>query len=201
MSTPWRRRRWKTCWRPGPGLATTPAPATCMPAPGRWWRRAAFRATCAGLRALPGIGAYTAAAIGAIAFGLPAVPVDGNVERVVARLFADRRRRCRRPSRRLRGRGGRARGRSGRAGAAVRLRPGAVRPRRHGLHARPRRPARCARGWRTAPAAGRASPPSCRARRRSPRGPLRHGVAFLADRCGRQACCCAAARRRGCWAA
>ena len=41
-----------------------------------------------GLRALPGIGAYTAAAVGAIAFGVPAVPVDGNVERVVARLFA-----------------------------------------------------------------------------------------------------------------
>ena len=42
----------------------------------------------AGLRGLPGIGEYTAAAIGAIAFGVPAVPVDGNVERVVARLFA-----------------------------------------------------------------------------------------------------------------
>ncbi len=41
-----------------------------------------------GLRALPGIGAYTAAAVGAIAFGVPTVPVDGNVERVVARLFA-----------------------------------------------------------------------------------------------------------------
>ncbi|WP_239992124.1 A/G-specific adenine glycosylase [Rhodopila globiformis] len=41
-----------------------------------------------GLQALPGIGAYTAAAVGAIAFGLPAVPVDGNVERVAARLFA-----------------------------------------------------------------------------------------------------------------
>ncbi len=41
-----------------------------------------------GLRALPGIGAYTAAAVGAIAFNLPAVPVDGNVERVTARLFA-----------------------------------------------------------------------------------------------------------------
>jgi A/G-specific adenine glycosylase len=40
------------------------------------------------LRALPGIGDYTAAAIGAIAFDLPAVPVDGNVERVVTRLFA-----------------------------------------------------------------------------------------------------------------
>ncbi|HEY1124437.1 MAG TPA: A/G-specific adenine glycosylase [Sphingobium sp.] len=40
-----------------------------------------------GLRALPGIGAYTAAAIAAIAFGKRAVVVDGNVERVVSRLF------------------------------------------------------------------------------------------------------------------
>jgi len=40
------------------------------------------------LRALPGIGDYTAAAIAAIAFDLAAVPVDGNVERVVSRLFA-----------------------------------------------------------------------------------------------------------------
>ena len=40
------------------------------------------------LRALPGIGAYTAAAIAAIAFGRKATPVDGNIERVVARLFA-----------------------------------------------------------------------------------------------------------------
>src|SRR4051812_41990972 len=40
------------------------------------------------LRALPGIGAYTAAAIAAIAFDQRASPVDGNIERVVARLFA-----------------------------------------------------------------------------------------------------------------
>lgn len=40
-----------------------------------------------GLRALPGVGAYTAAAIAAIAFGLPASVVDGNVERVMSRLF------------------------------------------------------------------------------------------------------------------
>jgi A/G-specific adenine glycosylase len=40
------------------------------------------------LRALPGIGDYTAAAVAAIAFDYRAVPVDGNVERVVARLFA-----------------------------------------------------------------------------------------------------------------
>jgi A/G-specific adenine glycosylase len=40
------------------------------------------------LRALPGIGAYTAAAIAAIAFDRQASPVDGNIERVIARLFA-----------------------------------------------------------------------------------------------------------------
>jgi A/G-specific adenine glycosylase len=44
--------------------------------------------TEAGLRTLPGIGGYTAAAIAAIAFGRRAVVVDANVERVVARLFA-----------------------------------------------------------------------------------------------------------------
>jgi A/G-specific adenine glycosylase len=42
----------------------------------------------ADLRALPGIGDYTAAAIAAIAFDRPSMPVDGNVERVVTRLFA-----------------------------------------------------------------------------------------------------------------
>jgi A/G-specific adenine glycosylase len=42
----------------------------------------------AGLRALPGIGDYTAAAISSIAFGSDAIPVDANIERVVARLFA-----------------------------------------------------------------------------------------------------------------
>ncbi|MCB2053315.1 MAG: A/G-specific adenine glycosylase, partial [Geminicoccaceae bacterium] len=38
------------------------------------------------LRTLPGIGAYTAAAVAAIAFDRPTVPVDGNVARVLARL-------------------------------------------------------------------------------------------------------------------
>jgi A/G-specific adenine glycosylase len=47
-----------------------------------------FSKSIDGLRALPGIGDYTAAAIAAIAFDAPAVPVDGNVERVVTRLFA-----------------------------------------------------------------------------------------------------------------
>ncbi len=47
----------------------------------------AFPNTEAGLRILPGIGAYTAAAVAALAFGVATVPVDGNVERVTARLF------------------------------------------------------------------------------------------------------------------
>ncbi|MDE8348288.1 MAG: A/G-specific adenine glycosylase [Acidocella sp.] len=47
-----------------------------------------FPDTIEGLRALPGIGPYTANAIGAIAFNLPVLPVDGNIERVAARIFA-----------------------------------------------------------------------------------------------------------------
>ena len=47
-----------------------------------------FPDTVEGLAALPGIGPYTAAAIAAIAFDVSATVVDGNVERVVARLFA-----------------------------------------------------------------------------------------------------------------
>ncbi|WP_128893043.1 A/G-specific adenine glycosylase [Erythrobacter sp. HKB08] len=50
--------------------------------------RGSFPRTEAELRELPGLGAYTAAAIAAIAFGERAVVVDANVERVVARLFA-----------------------------------------------------------------------------------------------------------------
>jgi A/G-specific adenine glycosylase len=49
-----------------------------------------FPRTAAELQKLPGIGPYTAAAIAAIAFHEPATVVDGNVERVVARLFAVR---------------------------------------------------------------------------------------------------------------
>lgn len=47
-----------------------------------------FPDTEEGLRALPGLGPYTAAAVGAIAFDLPTNVVDGNVERVMSRLFA-----------------------------------------------------------------------------------------------------------------
>ena len=49
---------------------------------------AVFPADEAALRALPGVGDYTGAAIAAIAFDQPANVVDGNVERVMARLFA-----------------------------------------------------------------------------------------------------------------
>jgi A/G-specific adenine glycosylase len=47
-----------------------------------------FPATRSELMELPGIGPYTAAAIAAIAFGASVTPVDGNIERVMARLFA-----------------------------------------------------------------------------------------------------------------
>jgi A/G-specific adenine glycosylase len=43
--------------------------------------------TVAGLRALPGIGPYTAAAVASIAFGVDAAALDGNLKRVLARLF------------------------------------------------------------------------------------------------------------------
>jgi A/G-specific adenine glycosylase len=48
----------------------------------------AFPDTEAGLRALPGLGPYTAAAVAAIAFGQRSAVVDANVERVTARLYA-----------------------------------------------------------------------------------------------------------------
>ncbi len=50
--------------------------------------RGGFPDTIEGLLELPGVGPYTAAAIGAIAFDLPVAAVDGNVERVVSRMFA-----------------------------------------------------------------------------------------------------------------
>jgi A/G-specific adenine glycosylase len=49
-----------------------------------------FPATAEGLRALPGIGRYTSAAIASIAFGEPVAVVDGNVERVLHRFSGKR---------------------------------------------------------------------------------------------------------------
>ena len=51
----------------------------------------ALPADLAALSRIPGVGAYTAGAIASIAFGLPAPAVDGNVMRVLARLFCDSR--------------------------------------------------------------------------------------------------------------
>ena len=51
-------------------------------------RGGAFPENEAALRALPGVGAYTAAAVAAIAFNRPASPVDGNIARIVTRLHA-----------------------------------------------------------------------------------------------------------------
>ncbi|MFN3232432.1 MAG: A/G-specific adenine glycosylase [Alphaproteobacteria bacterium] len=48
----------------------------------------AFPGTAEALEKLPGIGRYTSAAVAAIAFDQPATVVDGNVERVISRLFA-----------------------------------------------------------------------------------------------------------------
>ena len=52
--------------------------------------RGGFPRTASELRGLPGIGAYTSAAIAAIAFGEPAAAIDTNVQRVIARLHAQR---------------------------------------------------------------------------------------------------------------
>jgi A/G-specific adenine glycosylase len=49
-----------------------------------------FPTTVEGLRELPGVGRYTAAAIASIAFGQPVAVVDGNVERVLQRLLGKR---------------------------------------------------------------------------------------------------------------
>ena len=48
-----------------------------------------FPSTVEDLGKIPGIGVYTASAVAAIAFGVPVVPTDGNVERVAARIHAE----------------------------------------------------------------------------------------------------------------
>ncbi len=68
--------------------ARAPQPACLRAGRGRAARRDFSPEEIEALRALPGIGDYTAAAVAAIAYDAPAAPVDGNVERVVARLFA-----------------------------------------------------------------------------------------------------------------
>ena len=76
-------------WRCGAAWAITRGRATCCARRGRSPRRALSRAITRRIRALPGVGDYTAAAIASIAFGLPHAAVDGNVLRVVARVEND----------------------------------------------------------------------------------------------------------------
>ena len=180
----------------GPRLLR-PRPQPACLRPGRGGARRRFPRDVEGLRALPGIGAYTAAAVAAIAFDAPVVPVDGNVERVAARVFADGGRRC--PAR------SRAWPRWRRASWPTRRRaPGpATSPRRCSTSAprsarRARRPARCAPGATACAAQARGHRRRrCRARRRSARG--RCATARISCcTTPRGGCCCAAARRRGC---
>ena len=154
-----------------------------------------FPRDLAGLRALPGIGEYTAAAVGAIAFGLPAVPVDGNVERVVARLFAvgDELPKAKPLLRSLAARLG--------EDPAAQARPSDFAQALFDLGATvctpARRPARYAPGWLTVPAAEPGSLPNCLAGRRSACGRCATGC-ISGSPTGTATCCCAAARLRAC---
>ena len=100
------------------------------PAPASGRAGGAFRPDLPGLLALPGVGPYTAGAIRAVAFDLPAVVVDGNVERVLARLHA-----VETPLPRAKDRTHRAGRRTGRPGPPRRSRPGPHGPGGHGLYA------------------------------------------------------------------
>ena len=147
-----------------------------MPAPGPWssCTAAQFPRTAAELRTLPGVGEYTAAAVAAIAFGEAATPVDGNIERVMARLHAvETPLPAAKPE--LRAAGGNADAQA----AAGRPRAGADGPRRHHLHAAqsvvPALPA----ARRTARRGPRALRPVCRPAGQKPEKPLRRGHAFV----------------------
>ena len=124
----------------------------------------AFRSRRTALRALPGIGPYTAAAVAAIAFGARTFALDGNAMRVLARLT--RRAAAGGPARDAGG-AARARAGGGSAPARGRLQPGrdgagrarlhAAQPALRRLPARPPAAARAPRGWpRRCRASGRA---------------------------------------------
>lgn len=138
-----------------------------------------FPCNRAGLAALPGIGPYTAAAVAAIAFDAPVLPVDGNVERVTARLHA-----VEEP---LPGAKGRlvALAEGFLADPAARARPGDFAQALFDLGATictPRSPACAICPWREGCAAQRAGIAADLPRKapKRPR-PLRHGVHFLLE--------------------
>ena len=136
----------------------------------------AFPRTQAELSTLPGIGPYTAAAIAAIAFDAPAAAVDGNVERVMARLFAvEQELPGAKPTiRQLAGKPG--------AGAACRrLRASADGPWRD--HLQPKKPACALCPWTdNCPARRRGDPETFPIKAPKRRGRLRRGAAFVALR-------------------
>ena len=138
-------------------------------------RRGAFPPTVGELRKLPGIGAYTASAIAAIAFGGQAAAVDTNVRRVIARLHG-----LREPSRAL----------------VEKLALGMVPERRGGdftqammdlgaTICRPRAPLcdRCPLA-RECAALATGAPEAFPAPKRKPPRPHRHGVAYWIERDG-----------------
>lgn len=146
--------------------------------------RGGFPDTVEGLREIPGIGPYTAAAVAAIAFGRPVVPTDGNVERVTARVHA-----VEAPlpgaKKRLD-----ALAQDWMAQEAARARPGDFAQALFDLGATvctPKRPACALCPWREACAARRAGVQEELPRKSPKRArPTRHGVHFLAiDPAGR----------------
>jgi A/G-specific adenine glycosylase len=132
------------------------------------------------LRALPGIGPYTAAAIVAIAFDERATPVDGNVERVIARLFA------------VEGPLPAAKPKIGALAASLTplLRPGDFAQAMMDLGATictPKRPACALCPWTSSCVASARGNPETFPRKAPKReGKLRRGVAFVAVRAGRE---------------
>ena len=184
--------------RPGPGSAITPARATCTPAPARWSSGTAgdFPDTEEALRALPGIGAYTAAAIAAIAFDRRAVAVDGNIERVIARLFAVEdalpaaKAEIRAPRRD-----------AGADAAAGRFRAGDDGSRRHDLHAEEAGLRALSRGSTPARRGARGDPETFPRKAPKVEGQLRRGASFVVDARRRPRAGAQPARRRACSAA
>ena len=143
-----------------------------------------FPRTAEGLRAIPGIGPYTAAAVAAIAFGEPVVPADGNVERVAARVFL-----VEQPLPAAKPRLA-ALAQGWMADPAARARPGDFAQALFDLGATlctPRRPACTLCPWREGCAARRAGLQEDLPRKTPKRArPLRHGAHFLlADAAGR----------------
>ena len=84
-------RRWRGAAERRAGLLERPRLLLARPQPaqGRPSGRGVFPRDYDAIRALPGVGDYTAAAIASIAFGLPHAVLDGNVMRVIARVTND----------------------------------------------------------------------------------------------------------------